>query len=266
MTRIIAWNVNGIRSLMKKKDLDNLIKDKNPDIICFGETKLSCPFVDTEKELSERIPEFKYRFWSPCVVKNGYSGTAIFSKIKPLNNYVGLLDKNYNDNGIDKEGRVITLEFKDYFLVHVYTPNSGQELKRLDYRVNVWDKEFRIFIKRLNKLKPTIICGDLNVAHHPIDLANPKTNTRNSGFTIEERESFTKLIKRTNSIDSFRHLNNDIIKYSFWTYMFGARKKNKGWRIDYFLVNEKLIKKVKKSDILTNVMGSDHAPVILELK
>lgn len=263
MTKIIAWNVNGIRSLLKKTDLDDMIKEEKPDIICFGETKLSCPFIDTEEEIKKRLPLYKYKYWSPCMVKNGYSGTAILSKIKPLNNYTGLLDKNYNDNGIDREGRVITLEFKDYFLVHVYTPNSGQELKRLDYRINVWDKEFRKYIKRLNKIKPSIICGDLNVAHHPIDLANPKTNTKNSGFTIEERESFTKLLKRTNSIDSFRYLNNDTIKYSFWTYMFGARKKNKGWRIDYFLINKKLLKKIKKSDVLTDIMGSDHAPVIL---
>lgn len=265
MKKIIAWNVNGLRSLMKKKDLDDLIKKEKPDIICFGETKLSCPFIDTENEIKNKFPDYKYTYWSPCLVKNGYSGTAIISKIKPLNNYNGLLDKHYNDNGIDNEGRVITLEFKNYFLVHVYTPNSGQELKRLDYRVNKWDKEFRLYIKRLNKIKPTIICGDLNVAHKEIDLANPKTNTKNSGFTIEERESFSKLLKRTNSIDTFRYFNKDLIKYSFWTYMFGARKKNKGWRIDYFLVNKKILKKINKSDILTNVMGSDHAPVLLEI-
>jgi len=266
MTKIIAWNINGIRSMAKKKDLFNLIKNEKPDIICFGETKISCPFIDIALILKNKINGYSYRYWSPCLVKNGYSGTAIFSKIKPKNSYTGLLDKKYQDNGIDNEGRVITLEFKDYFLVHVYTPNSGQKLKRLDFRINIWDKEFRKYIKRLNKKKPTIICGDLNVAHHPIDLANPKTNKRNSGFTIEERKSFTKLLKRTNSIDTFRYLNDDSVKYSFWTYMFGARKKNKGWRIDYFLVNKAILKKVIKSDILTDIMGSDHAPVILEIK
>jgi exodeoxyribonuclease III len=266
MIKIISWNINGIRSMVKKKDLFNLIKDEKPDIICFGETKISCPFIDVETTLKNKIDGYSYRYWSPCLTRGGYSGTAIFSKKKPINNYIGLLDKKYQDNGIDEEGRVITLEFKNYFLVHVYTPNSGQELKRLDFRVNIWDKEFRKYIKRLNKKKPTIICGDLNVAHHPIDLANPKTNKKNSGFTIEERESFTKLLKRTNSIDTFRYFHDDTVKYSFWTYMFGARKKNKGWRIDYFLVNKKLLKKVKKSDILTKVMGSDHAPVILEIK
>ena len=167
------------------------------------------------------------------------------------------------DNGVDVEGRVITLEFKDYFLVHVYTPNSGQELKRLDYRVNTWDKAFRKYIKRLNKKKNIIVCGDLNVARNEIDIANPKNNRKNAGFTIEERESFEKLLKRCNLIDTFRHINDDMIKYSYWSYRFRARTNNKGWRIDYFLVSKKMIKKVKKSDIMITIMGSDHAPVIL---
>ena len=263
MTKIIAWNINGIRSMLKKKDLFKMIEEEQPDIICFGETKISCPFIDTQTALKKKIEGYPYRYWSPCMTRKGYSGTAIFSKIKPINSYLGMLDKHYQDNGIDVEGRVITLEFKDYFLIHVYTPNSGQELKRLDYRVNTWDKAFRKYLKRLNKKKNIIVCGDLNVAHHEIDLANPKTNKKNSGFTIEERESFGKLLKRCDLIDTFRHINGDTIKYSFWTYMFGARKKIKGWRIDYFLVSKKMIKKVKKSDIMTTIMGSDHAPVIL---
>ena len=149
--KIISWNVNGIRSIMKKNDLYELIEKEKPNIICFGETKISCPFIDTEDELKKKIKGYKYRFWSPCLVKNGYSGTAIFSKKKPLNVTYGL-----GSNSIDQEGRVITLEFENFYLLHVYTPNSGQQLKRLDYRVNVWDKEFRKFVKNLNNTKPTI--------------------------------------------------------------------------------------------------------------
>ena len=264
MTKIIAWNVNGIRSMLKKEDLFKMIEEEQPDIICFGETKISCPFIDTEIALKEKIKGYPYRYWSPSMARKGYSGTAIFSKIKPINSYIGILDKHYMDNGIDMEGRVITLEFKDYFLVHVYTPNSGQELKRLDYRVDTWDKAFRKYLKRLNKNKNIIVCGDLNVARNEIDLANPKTNRKHAGFTIEERKSFEKLLKRCRLIDTFRHINDDLIKYSYWSYRFRARKNNKGWRIDYFLVSEKMIKNIKKSDIMTNTMGSDHAPVILE--
>ena len=263
MTKIIAWNINGIRSMMKKIDLFNLIEKEQPDIICFGETRVSCPFFEVQNTLKEKIKDYKYRYWSPCKTKGGYSGTAIFSKIKPLNSYIGLLDKYYQDNDIDKEGRVITLEFKNYYLIHVYTPNSGQELKRLDFRVNIWDKEFRKYLKRLNKKKNIIVCGDLNVAHTEIDLANPKTNKKSAGFTIEERDSFTKLLKRCDLVDTFRYFNKDIIKYSYWSYRFKARKNNKGWRIDYFLVSKKLLKQIKKSDILTNIIGSDHAPVML---
>ena len=150
-------------------------------------------------------------------------------------------------------------------MLHVYTPNSGQQLKRLDYRVNTWDKEFKKFVKNLNNTKPTIVTGDLNVAHQEIDIHDPKGNTKNSGFTKEERESFTKFLKETDMIDTYRHLNGDKVEYSFWTYLHNSRSKNKGWRIDYFLVNQQLIDKVKKSEILTKVTGSDHAPVSLSL-
>ena len=258
--KIISWNVNGIRSIMKKNDLYDLIEKEKPNIICFGETKISCPFIDTEDELKKKIKGYKYRYWSPCLVKNGYSGTAIFSKKKPLNVTYGL-----GSNSIDQEGRVITLEFENFYLLHVYTPNSGQQLKRLDYRVNTWDKEFKKFVKNLNNTKPTIVTGDLNVAHQEIDIHDPKGNTKNSGFTKEERESFTKFLKDTDMIDTYRHLNGDKVEYSFWTYLHNSRSKNKGWRIDYFLVNQQLIDKVKKSEILTQAMGSDHAPVSLSL-
>ena len=258
--KVISWNLNGIRSAMKKNDLYELIENEKPDIICFGETKISCPFIDIEEELKKKIKGFKYRYWSPCLVKGGYSGTAIFSKKKPLNVTYGL-----GSNSIDQEGRVITLEFEKFFLLHVYTPNSGQALKRLDYRVETWDVAFRKFIKTLNKTKPTIVTGDLNVAHQEIDIHNPKGNLKNSGFTIEERESFTKLLKEAKLIDTYRYLNPESVEYSFWTYLHNSRAKNKGWRIDYFLTSESLIEKVKKSEILTEVMGSDHAPVSMTL-
>ena len=166
----------------------------------------------------------------------------------------------------DIEGRVITLEFEKFFLLHVYTPNSGQALKRLDYRVKTWDVAFRKFVKSLNKTKPIIVTGDLNVAHQEIDIHNPKGNLKNSGFTIVERESFDKLLNECELIDSYRELNKNKEEYSFWTYLHQARKKNKGWRIDYFLVSKNLLNLVKKSEILTNIMGSDHAPVMLKIK
>lgn len=258
--KIISWNVNGIRSIMKKNELYNLIENEKPDIICFGEIKISCPFLDVEEELKNKIKGYKYRYWSPCLVKNGYSGTAIFSKKKPLNVTFGL-----GSNSIDQEGRVITLEFEKFFLLHVYTPNSGQALKRLDYRVNTWDVEFRKFIKNLNKSKPTIVTGDLNVAHHEIDISNPKGNIKNSGFTKEERDSFSQLLKDTNMTDSYRYLHPEKIEYSFWTYLHNSRAKNKGWRIDYFLLPSENLNWLKKSEILTEVMGSDHAPVKITL-
>jgi len=258
--KIISWNVNGIRSIMKKNELYQLVEKEKPNIICFGETKISCPFIDTEEELKKKIKGYKYRYWSPCLVKNGYSGTAIFSKKKPINVTYGL-----GFNSIDQEGRVITLEFEKFYLLHVYTPNSGQILKRLDYRVNTWDKEFRKFVKNLNKIKPTIVTGDLNVAHHEIDIHNPKSNLRSSGFTKEERDSFSNLLKDTHMLDTYRYLNPEDEEYSYWGYRFNLRAKNKGWRIDYFLVPEKVIKWVKSSKILTNVKGSDHAPISISL-
>ena len=258
--KIIAWNINGIRAMNKKNDLFQLIDKEKPNIICFGETKVSCPFIEIEQDLKKKIKGYKYRYWSPCLIKNGYSGTAIFSKKKPktVNYGLGLSD-------IDQEGRVITLEFDNFYLVHVYTPNSGQALNRLKYRVNNWDIEFRKYISNLNKNKPTIVCGDLNVAHREIDIHNPKGNLKNSGFTIEERNSFDKLLKECKLVDTFRYNNKELVKYSFWTYMHNARSKNKGWRIDYFLVPEKIINWVKESDILTDIMGSDHAPVKLRI-
>lgn len=258
--KIIAWNVNGIRSLMKTDILYNLIEEENPSIICFGETKISCPFINTENELKEKIKGYKYRYWSPCMVKNGYSGTAIFSKKKPLEIIYGIKE---GDKQLDDEGRVITLEFEKFYLLHCYTPNSGEALARLNYRIKTWDVAFRNNIIELQKKKPVIICGDLNVAHEAIDLKNSKTNLKTPGYTKEERESFDKLLKECNLVDTFRFLNPELIDYSYWSYRFNSRKKNVGWRIDYFLIHEKYIKNIKKSLILTDIEGSDHAPIKL---
>jgi exodeoxyribonuclease III len=177
---------------MKESYLYDLITKEKPSILCIGETKISCPFIDVQTELNEKIKGYKNRFWSPCKTKGGYSGTAIFSKKKPEQVIYGLKDKDNKE--IDDEGRVICLEFKKFYLLHVYTPNSGAELARLNYRVKIWDPAFRDYIIQLEKKKPTIICGDLNVAHQVIDLKNPKTNTKTAGFTKEERQSFDKLL------------------------------------------------------------------------
>jgi exodeoxyribonuclease-3 len=285
--KIVAWNVNSIRTLIKEDHLENLIKKEKPDIICFGETKLSCkcievipckcrviypdkeklkckcPFTELDEELKEKIKGYKYRYWHHSRAKTGYSGTAIFCKKEPEKITLGLKS---NDKDYDDEGRMITLEYDNFILVHVYTPNSGEELKRLDYRVNTWDVKFREYIKNLKSNKTVIICGDLNVARAEIDLKNPKTNTKTAGFTKEERESFEKLLEENNLIDTYRYLNPEKIEYSYWSYRFNSRAKNAGWRIDYFLVNEKYIKKVKNSEILTEYFGSDHAPIKLNIK
>ena len=258
--KIIAWNVNGIRSLLKTNNLDDLIKNEDPDIFCMGETKLSCPHNITDDEISIKFPQFKYRYWSLCKVRKGYSGTSIFCKEQPLNIFYGF-EKIKND--LDNEGRVITIELENYFLIHVYTPNSGQELARLDFRTIEWDRLFENYIKKIQKEKPVIICGDLNVAHNEIDLKNPKTNTKTAGYTIEERNSFNSILKKCKLIDSYREKYPEKVEYSYWSYMRKSRDKNIGWRIDYFLVDTKISKKVKESSILTDVYGSDHAPIKL---
>ena len=258
---IVAWNVNSIRALDKKINLNDFLIKKSVNIFCIGETKLSCPDMIVQKELEERIKGFKYRYYNTSSAKKGYSGTAIWSKKKPIEVLYGL-----GKEELDNEGRVITLEFDDFYLTHVYTPNSGAALARLNYRVKTWDVEFRKFVKKLNTKKPVIVCGDLNCAHQEIDIHSPKTNLKSAGFTLEERNSFDKLLDEVNLIDTFRYLYPDKILYSYWDYRSNARSKNKGWRIDYFLVNEKLKNKVKKANIFTDMMGSDHAPVFLNIK
>ena len=251
MTKMISWNVNGLRAIYKKGFVD-IFNEINADIFCIQETKLQ------EGQIDLSFPGYEM-YWN-YAEKKGYSGTAIFTKIKPI-----LVTKGIGIEEHDKEGRVITLEFEDYYLVTVYTPTSQTELKRLDYRMK-WEKDFKAYIKELEKKKPVVICGDLNVAHKEIDLKNPKTNRKNAGFTDEERKKFTELLN-DGFIDTFRYFYpNEEGKYSWWSYRFSAREKNAGWRIDYFLVSEALKDKLKSANILSDIMGSDHCPVELILK
>ena len=249
--KILSWNVNGLKSILNKKYLYELINDVKPDIFCLSEIKCSTN-LNTDNIFNNYYSYFNY-----SINKKGYSGTAIFSLIEPINVI-------YNLNG-DTEGRIITCEFEKFYLINVYTPNSGALLKRLDYRINEWDINFSRFLNKLQKKKPLIICGDLNVAHKEIDIKNPKQNLKSAGYTIEERESFDNILKKNKLIDTFRYLNPELIKYSYWTYKFHARLHNIGWRIDYFLVSKKILKYLKNSDILENILGSDHAPLLLEL-
>ena len=249
--KIISWNVNGIRAVIKKGFYE-FIDTYNPDILCLQETKAHPEQVDI------KLNQYPYQFWNSAE-KKGYSGTAIFSKKEPLSvkNNIGI-DKH------DNEGRVITVEFEDYFLVTVYTPNSKRELLRLEYRAQEWDVDFLKYLKKLEEEKPVIFCGDLNVAHKEIDLKNPKTNKRNAGFTDEERLGFDNYIE-SGFIDTFREFEKGEGHYTWWSYMFNSRAKNVGWRIDYFCISQILRSKLAKSYILKDVMGSDHAPVAIEI-
>ena len=249
--KIISWNVNGIRAVIKKGFID-FVNEFDPDIICIQETKAHPDQVELNLE------NYKYKYWNSAE-KKGYSGTAIFSKIKPLS-----VKNDMNITKHDNEGRVISFELKKYFLITVYTPNSKRDLSRLDYRSNEWDKDFLIYIKELEKVKPVVFCGDLNVAHKEIDLKNPKTNKRNAGFTDEERSGFENYIQ-AGFLDTFRMFNNEPNHYTWWSYMFNSRAKNVGWRIDYFCISKILKSKIKQSIILPEVMGSDHAPILIEI-
>ena len=253
--KLISWNVNGLRAVITKgfKDFFNSI---NADIFCLQETKMQEDQVDdTIKEIFRG-----YNAYWNSAEKKGYSGTAIFSKEKPINVLYGIGIEEH-----DKEGRVITLEFDKFYMVNCYTPNSKRELERLEYR-QIWEDEFRKYLLKLNETKPVILCGDLNVAHKEIDLKNPKTNRRNAGFTDEERNKMTELLE-AGFTDSFRYLYPDKTEmYSWWSYMFKAREKNAGWRIDYFIVSKSIEEKIKESYIFTEVMGSDHCPVGLDIE
>lgn len=248
--RLISWNVNGLRAVMGKNFME-FFNDIDADIFCLQETKLQ------EGQIEMDLPGY-YQYWN-YADKKGYSGTAIFTKKEPLRVSYGIdIDEH------DHEGRVITLEFEDFYMVTVYTPNSQDELKRLDYRMK-WEDDFRAYLTALNTKKPVIVTGDMNVAHKEIDLKNPKTNRRNAGFTDEERGKMTELLE-SGFIDTFRYFYPDIEGiYSWWSYRFKAREKNAGWRIDYFLASRDMESHLKGAKIHTEVFGSDHCPVELEI-
>ena len=248
--KLISWNVNGIRACLNK-GFAGSFKQLDADIFCLQETKCQPEQVDLEFQ--------GYTSYWNSAEKKGYSGTAIFTKQKPLNVTYGIGIEEH-----DKEGRVITLEFEKFYMVDIYTPNSKRELERLDYR-QVWEDEIRKYLLKLNETKPVIMCGDLNVAHEEIDLKNPKTNRHNAGFTDEERQKMTELLD-SGFIDSFRYLYPDKENaYSWWSYMGHAREKNVGWRIDYFIVSKSIENEIKEATIYPEIIGSDHCPVGLEI-
>lgn len=249
--KLISWNVNGIRACMNK-GFNNFLMESNPDVLCIQETKM--------QEGQAIIESEGYYQYLNSAVKKGYSGTMVFTKVKPITVQYGIGIEEH-----DQEGRVLTLEYDSFYLVNCYTPNSKNELLRLDYRM-VWEDAFLAYLKQLETNKPVILCGDLNVAHQEIDLKNPKTNRRNAGFTDEERNKMTTLLGN-GFIDTFRYLYPDAKdKYSWWSYRFKAREKNAGWRIDYFIVSNCLKENIQEADIYSEVLGSDHCPVMLEIK
>ncbi|HEY8444668.1 MAG TPA: exodeoxyribonuclease III [Bacilli bacterium] len=246
--KFISWNVNGLRACMKKGFLD-FFQKVDADIFAIQETKMQ----EDQKDFS--FPGY-YEYWNSAIRK-GYSGTLVYTKSKPLNVTYGI-DGKYND-----EGRIITLEYPSFYFVTVYVPNSQAELTRLDYRMQ-FDDDFRRYLIILDQKKPVIVCGDLNVAHREIDIKNPKANERNAGYTIEERTKFQELLD-VGFIDTFRHLYPDTVKYTWWSYMFNARKNNAGWRIDYFLISKRITDNLQNSLIYNDVFGSDHCPIGLVL-
>jgi exodeoxyribonuclease-3 len=251
--KLISWNVNGIRSILGKGLLEFWSAEK-PDILCLQETK-----ARPDQVADVAWPRGFTPHWNSAQ-KPGYSGVVAFAKKKPARHTTGI---GIDDH--DREGRVVTLEYDGFYLVNVYTPNSQRELTRLDYRTREWEPAFRAYLKKLEKKMPVIFCGDLNVAHTELDLANPKTNRRNAGFTDEERSQFQALID-DGFVDTFRLFTQGNGHYTWWSYMNNARPRNIGWRIDYFLVSHSLVSRVKASRILPHVPGSDHCPVVLELR
>ena len=248
--KLISWNVNGLRAVVGK-NFREVFQELDADFFCLQETKMQAGQLDLQ------FPG--YRSWWNFADKKGYSGTAIYSRMEPLAVTYGMgIDEH------DHEGRVITLEMDDFFLVCVYTPNSQDGLRRLDYRMQ-WENDFRAYLQGLDSRKPVVVCGDMNVAHKEIDLKNPKTNRQNAGFTDEERQQMTTLLE-AGFTDTFRHLHPTAEGiYSWWSYRFHAREKNTGWRIDYFLTSTRLLPRVREANILTHIMGSDHCPVELVL-
>ena len=249
--KCISWNVNGLRAVMNKGFMESFMS-LDADIFCLQETKLQ------EGQIALDLPGYQ-QYWN-YAEKKGYSGTAVFTRLEPLSVSYGIGIPEH-----DREGRVITLEFEEFWFITVYTPNSQDGLKRLDYRCR-WEDDFRAYLKGLEKTKPVIFCGDLNVAHEEIDLKNPKTNHKNAGFTDEERGKITELLN-DGFLDTFRYFYPDLAGvYSWWSYRFRAREKNAGWRIDYFIVSEALKERLEDAKIHTEIFGSDHCPVELILK
>ena len=248
--KFISWNVNGLRACVGK-EFEQQFKDLDADFFCLQETKMQAGQLDLS------FPGYE-SYWN-YADKKGYSGTAIYTKHKPLSVTYGIeIDEH------DHEGRVITLEMEEFYLVTVYTPNSQDGLRRLEYRMK-WEDDFQAYLHKLDEKKPVIVCGDMNVAHQEIDLKNPKTNHKNAGFTDEEREKMTQLLNN-GFIDTFRTLYPEQVTYSWWSYRFRAREKNTGWRIDYFLISERLKDRLEDAKIHTEIMGSDHCPVEIILK
>ena len=248
--KIVTWNVNGLRACITK-GFNDFFKEIDADIFCIQETKM-------QDEQAEEIQFDGYYRYMNSAVKKGYAGTMVFSKMEPISVTYGLGIEEH-----DQEGRIITLEYDNFYLVNCYTPNSKRELERLEYRMR-WEDEMLKYFKKLEERKPVVYCGDLNVAHEEIDIKNPQTNHFSAGFTDDEREKMTRLLA-SGFIDTFRYLYPDKVEYSWWSYMRNAREKNIGWRLDYFIVSEALKDKIKDTKIYTQVLGSDHCPVSLDL-
>ncbi len=258
--KIYSWNVNGLRAVLRKGALQEFIKKEQPDILCLQETKA--------KQGQAEVDFLEYEELWNSAERPGYAGTAIFTKIKPLSVRNTLpTNKNFKDQFGDPltEGRVLTAEFENFFLVDVYTPNSKDELKRLSLRKELWDPEFLKYLKELEKHKPVVVCGDFNAAHEEIDLARPKTNHHSAGFTDEERRGITNYIN-AGLIDAFRTLHPEEVRYTWWSHWGQARANNVGWRIDYFFISESLRKNLKSAEIYEHYMGSDHCPISIELE
>lgn len=247
--KFISWNVNGIRAAVKK-GFEDFFKEADADIFAIQETKAQ------PEQIALDFPD--YHMYTNSAVRKGYSGTAVFTKKEPLNVTYGIGKEEH-----DQEGRVITCEFEDFYFVTCYTPNSQTELARLDYRMQ-WEKDFLAYLDALDEKKPVVLCGDLNVAHHEIDLKNPQSNHKNAGFSDEERSAMTRLLSH-GYIDTYRYFYPDKVEYSWWSYRFKSRERNAGWRIDYFIVSKRFIEHCRDAKIYTDVMGSDHCPVSLEV-
>ncbi|MGB5360006.1 MAG: exodeoxyribonuclease III [Eudoraea sp.] len=252
--KIISWNVNGIRAIVKKEFFET-VNNLDPDILCIQETKAQD--IEVEKAL---LPFKDHHLYCNSAEKKGYSGTAILSKVNPITVSLDMAKSEH-----DSEGRIICAEYADFYLINVYVPNSGQQLDRLSYR-SQWDADFLKYLKEKEKIKPVIVCGDFNVAHQPIDLKNDKSNyNKTAGFTQIEIDGMDNVIN-SGFVDSFRHFNPDEIAYTYWSYRFKARERNTGWRIDYFLISNSIMPKVKSSKILPEFFGSDHCPILLNIK